>query len=142
MMAGNNLALGILAALVGRSIHKRGCRVDTSLLEAMIDFQFEVLTTHLNDGGRIPVRSSVNGAHAYLGAPYGVYQTADGYLAIAMTPSLNTLADLMNITGLERFCENSADLLKYRDEIKTIMQQPIRQRTTNDWLAILQPADI
>ncbi len=142
MMAGSNLALGILAALVGRSIHKRGCRVDTSLLEAMIDFQFEVLTTHLNDGRRFPERSSVNGAHAYLGAPYGVYQTADGYLAIAMTPSLKTLADLMDIGGLERFYENSADLLKYRDEIKTIMQQPVRQRTTADWLAILQPADI
>lgn len=142
MLAGNNLAMGILAALVGRGIHGRGCRIDTSLLEAMIDFQFEVLTTHLNDGRRIPERSGINGAHAYLGAPYGVYQTADGYLAIAMTPSLKKLADLMDIGGLERFYENTADLLNYRDEIKAIMQPPIRKRTTADWLKILQPADI
>ena len=52
MLAGNALAQGILAALVGRGIHGRGARVDTSLFEAMIDFQFEVLTTHLNDGRR------------------------------------------------------------------------------------------
>jgi CoA:oxalate CoA-transferase len=54
----------------------RGARVDTSLLEAMIDLQFEVLTTYLNDGNRVPQRSAVNGAHAYLGAPYGVYETS------------------------------------------------------------------
>lgn len=142
MLAGNNLAQGILAALVGRGIHGRGCRIDTSLLEAMIDFQFEVLTTHLNDGGRLPQRSAINSAHAYLGAPYGVYQTADGYLAIAMTPSLQKLADLMDIQGLEKFYENTSELLTHRDEIKAIMGEPIRQRSTSDWLAILQPADI
>lgn len=142
MLAGSNLAQGILAALVGRSIHGRGCRLDTSLLEAMVDFQFEVLTTHLNDGGRLPERSAVNGAHAYLGAPYGVYQTADGYLAIAMTPSLKKLAELMDIRGLEKYYEDNNDLLNHRDEIKAIMSEPIKQRTTADWLAILQPADI
>jgi hypothetical protein len=41
--------------------------VQTSLLEALLDFQFEVLTTHLNDGRRPPLRPEVNGAHAYLG---------------------------------------------------------------------------
>ena len=108
----------------------------------MVDFQFEVLTTHLNDGGRLPERSAVNGAHAYLGAPYGVYQTADGYLAIAMTPSLKKLAELMDIRGLEKYYEDNNDLLNHRDEIKAIMSEPIKQRTTADWLAILQPADI
>ena len=76
MMAGNALAQGILAALVGRGADGARARlVETSLLEALLDFQFEVLTTHLNDGGRLPERSAVNGAHAYLGAPYGVYRT-------------------------------------------------------------------
>jgi len=42
MLAGNALALGLLAALVGRGLHGRGAHVQTSLLEAMIDFQFEV----------------------------------------------------------------------------------------------------
>jgi len=142
MLAGNALAQGILAALVGRGVHGRGCRVDTSLLEAAIDFQFELVTTHLNDGGRQPVRGAANNAHAYLGAPYGIYQTSDGYLAIAMTPSLQRLAELMEIEGLERYFEDSSDLLTYRDEIKTILMAHVRKRTTVDWLSILQPADI
>ena len=142
MLAGNALAQGLLAALVGRGIHGRGARVDTSLFEAMIDFQFEVLTTHLNDGGRLPERSSVNGAHAYLGAPYGVYKTADSYLAIAMTPSLQKLAELMNISGLEVFYDHKEAAMAQRDQIKSVMANAILKRTTAQWLKVLQPADI
>lgn len=142
MLAGNALTQGILAALVGRGVHGRGAHVQTSLFEAMVDFQFEVLTTHLNDGRRLPERSAVNGAHAYLGAPYGVYETADGHLAIAMTPSLRVLADLMEIEGLDGWLDDADAPMRRRDEIKAIMADAIRKRTTQAWLAILQPADI
>ena len=142
MMAGNALAHGILAALVGRGIHGRGAKIETSLLEAMIDFQFEVLTTHLNDGERLPKRSSFNGAHAYLGAPYGVYETSDGYLALAMTPSLEVLCDLLGVQGLEKYYSDSNNLLTYRDEIKRQLASRVKTGTTADWLAVLQPADI
>ena len=142
MMAGNALAQGILAALVGRGIHGRGARIDTSLFEVMLDFQFEVLTTHLNDGGRVPERSGVNGAHAYLGAPYGVYETSDGFLALAMTPSLRKLAELLEVKGLEDYYDDPGALLTRRDRIKQAMADRIRSRTTSEWLAVLQPADI
>jgi len=142
MLAGNALAQGILAALVGRGIHGKGALVQTSLLEAMIDFQFEVLSTHLNDGNRIPERSGVNGAHAYLGAPYGVYQTEDSYLALAMTPSLKTLADLLEITGLEKYYDDPKAMMTERDTIKTILGAQLVTRSTAAWLEALQPADI
>ena len=142
MLAGNALVQGILAALVGRGLHGHGAHVQTSLFEAMIDFQFEVLTTHFNDGRRLPQRSAVNGAHAYLGAPYGVYRTLDGYLALAMTPSLERLATLMGIHGLERFYGDPAALLRQRDEIKSIISDKTVTRTTSVWLSVLQPADI
>ncbi|MBE0414861.1 CaiB/BaiF CoA-transferase family protein [Yoonia sp.] len=142
MLAGNALAQGILAALVGRGIHGKGALIQTSLLEAMIDFQFEVLSTHLNDGNRIPQRSSINGAHAYLGAPYGIYQTSDGFLALAMIPSLEVLADLIEIKGLEDLYGDTAVLITQRDPIKSKIAAQIITRTTADWLAVLQPADI
>jgi len=142
MFAGAALAQGILAALVGRGIHGRGAHVQTSLFEAMIDFQFEVLTTHLNDGRRQPERSAVNGAHAYLGAPYGIYSTADGHLALAMTPSLERLAELMEIKGLERYYGDDAAMMRERDTIKAVIAETAAQRSTAEWLAVLQPADI
>jgi crotonobetainyl-CoA:carnitine CoA-transferase CaiB-like acyl-CoA transferase len=142
MLAGNALAQGILAALVGRGIHGRGALIETSLLEAMIDFQFEVLTTHLNDGHRTPERSGFNGAHAYLGAPYGVYETADGFLALAMTPSLQTLCELLGVVELEGYYEDPGAMLSARDEIKSTLAAQVKTATTAHWLAILQPADI
>ncbi len=142
MLAGNALAQGILAALVGKGRTGAGAKVETSLLEALVDFQFEVLTTHLNDGGRLPQRSAVNGAHAYLGAPYGIYQTSDGWLALAMTPSLQHLAQLMGVAGLEHWFGDPRDAMRHRDAIKKILASAIRERSTAHWLGLLQPADI
>lgn len=142
MLAGEALAQGILAALVGRAATGRGALVETSLLEAVLSFQFEVLTTHLNDGGRLPDRAGSGGAHAYIGAPYGIYPTADGWLALAMVPSLSTLAGLMDLPELTPFAVDPALARSRRDEIKAIIARATPGRTTADWLALLQPADI
>ncbi|MDZ4087027.1 MAG: CaiB/BaiF CoA-transferase family protein [Tabrizicola sp.] len=142
MMAGNALAQGVLAALVRKARSGEGALVQTSLLEALLDFQFEVLTTHLNDGGRLPQRSAVNGAHAYLGAPYGVYRTADGWLALAMTPSLERLATLLGLSGLEHWFDDPRQAMRDRDAIKAIIAAGLATKDTAHWLALLQPADI
>ncbi len=142
MLAGNALAQGLLAALVARGIHGKGALVQTSLFEAMVDFQFEVLSTHLNDENRMPIRSSVNGAHAYLGAPYGIYQTADGFLALAMTPSLKVLAELLDAEGLEAYFDDAKAMMTHRDEIKSKLGKTLQARRTSYWLKVLQPADI
>ena len=142
MLAGNALAQGVLAALVRKARTGVGGLVQTSLLEALLDFQFEVLTTHLNDGRRLPQRSAVNGAHAYLGAPYGVYRTADGWLALAMTPSLDRLAGLLGLAGLEHWYNDPVQAMRDRDAIKTILAAGLATQDTAHWLALLQPADI
>ena len=139
MFAGLALSQGILAALVRRGIDGRGRHVETSLLEALVDLQFEVLTTWLNDGRRLPSRSQSNSAHAYLGAPYGVYAAADGHLALAMTP-LDRLAALMEIPELAGLPANAP--FAERDGIKARIAGRVAERTVADWLAVLQPADI
>jgi crotonobetainyl-CoA:carnitine CoA-transferase CaiB-like acyl-CoA transferase len=139
MLAGNLLVQGILAGLVRRSVTGTGVHIETSLLEAMIDFQFEVLTTHLNDGGRLPKKSSVRNAHAYLAAPYGVYQCSDGWVALAMMP-LAKLAPLLDLPALESY--RSEEAFSRRDEIKSTIAGKLRQKTVKAWLAILEPADI
>ncbi|SDB23481.1 CaiB/BaiF CoA transferase family protein [Bauldia litoralis] len=141
MLAGAALAQGILAALVRRGITGKGSHVETSLLEALVDYQFEVLTTFLNDGRRLPKRSSFRSAHAYLSAPYGVYPASDGFLAIAMTP-LGKLADLLELDELAPYRDTPATWFTARDEIKAIIARRIETRTIDEWLAILEPADI
>jgi CoA:oxalate CoA-transferase len=140
MLAGSAAAQAILAALVRRGVTGRGSHVETSLLEALIDFQFEVLTTHLNDNRRPPRRAGFRSAHAYLAAPYGVYPTADGFLAIAMTP-IPKLADLLGIEALAPYRDEPKSWFSSRDEIKAIIAETIARETTDHWLAILEQAD-
>ncbi|HEY8595124.1 MAG TPA: CaiB/BaiF CoA-transferase family protein [Devosiaceae bacterium] len=141
MLAGAALAQGILAALVRRGTTGEGGHVETSLLEALVDFQFEVLTTHLNDGRRPPKRAAYRSAHAYLSAPYGVYPTRDGFLAIAMTP-IGRLADLLGISALSPYRDDPGSWFTARDTIKRIIAERIGTETTAHWLSILEPADI
>jgi crotonobetainyl-CoA:carnitine CoA-transferase CaiB-like acyl-CoA transferase len=139
LLAGNAIVQGILAALVRRGVSGIGAHVETSLLEALIDFQFEVLTTHMNDGGRLPTRSEFRNAHAYLAAPYGVYRTCDGWLALAMTP-LDRLAPIIGLPEIAGLAP-SAPFVE-RDPIKRKIADHIATQSTQHWLAILEPADI
>lgn len=136
MLAGHVLAKGILALLVRRGRSGVGGQVETSLLEVLVDFQFELLTTYLNDGRRLPERAAANGANAYLAAPYGVYATQDGHLALAMTPlaKLEPLLDLPGLGASDGFADRAAVLER--------IAARIAERSTDAWLAILEPAGI
>ena len=139
LLAGAAAAQGLLAGLVRVGRTGVGAHIQTSLLEALVDFQFEVLATHLNDGGRLPQRSEFRNAHAYLAAPYGVYQTEDGWLALAMTP-LAKLAPLLETPELADLAPDAP--FRERDAIKARIAAQLRTRSTAAWLAILQPHDI
>ncbi|WP_269237675.1 CaiB/BaiF CoA transferase family protein [Flavobacterium flavigenum] len=138
MLAGAHLAQGILAALYRKATHNIGAKVQVSMLESAFDFQFETITTYFNDGGELPVRTQSNNAHAYLGAPYGIYKTQNGYLALAMG-SIPVLASLLKCDELLQFPENKFEL---RDEIKNILASHLQTQETQYWLDILEPADI
>jgi crotonobetainyl-CoA:carnitine CoA-transferase CaiB-like acyl-CoA transferase len=140
LFAGSHLTQGILAALVRRGTTGEGAKVEVSLLESILDAQFEVLTTYLNDGHKLPQRSRVNNAHAFLGAPYGIYATADGFLALGMG-SVSRLGELLGSRELLGYT-NPQDLFDRREEIKTVLSDVLKRKTTQHWLAILEPADV
>lgn len=140
ILAGTHIAQGILAALYQKTISGEGSLVQVSMLESILDFQFEVLTCFYNDGNELPVRSSVNNGHAYISAPYGIYKTRSGYLALAMGNIL-ALAKLLECRALEVY-SNSDDWFTKRDEIKEVLANHLQTKTTEAWLSVLEPADI
>lgn len=140
LFTGAHLVQGLLACLVRRSITGEGGLVQVSLLESILDFQFEVLTTYLNDGGKLPVRSTINNAHAYLSAPYGIYATSDGFIALAMG-SIIVLGELLGCDALLPFTD-PASWFEKRDEIKGILADHLKTQLTTHWLSILEPQDI
>lgn len=140
IMAGTHIAQGILATLYRRGITGEGALVQVSMLESILDFQFEVLTCYYNDGNELPVRSAVNSAHAYIAAPYGIYRTKDGYIALAMGNIL-LLGKLLDCDPLLQFTD-SQDWFNKRDTIKSILADHLLGETTAYWLNILESADI
>ena len=140
ILAGAHLVQGILACLYQRYISGQGALVQVSMLESILDFQFEVLTCFYNDGNELPVRSSVNNGHAYIAAPYGIFKTRDSYLALAMGDIVQ-LGDLLKCHAL-RLYSDKTDWFTKRDEIKKILAEHLLQSTTENWLNILEPADI
>ena len=140
MLAGHSLVEGILAGVIKRFRTNEGSHIETSLVEALLDFQFEVLTTYFNDGHRKPIRSKYNNAHAYLSAPYGIYKTRDGYIAISMTP-LPRLGELLDVEFLKSLHDQKTWFTS-RDEIKKKIGDWVVQRSTQAILDILEPADI
>lgn len=140
ILTGAHLVQGVLAALLRRQTTGRGGCVDVSLMESVLDLQFEQLTAFLRSDGEPPRRSAVSSASVYGAAPYGIYPTADGHLAIAMAP-LPKLAALIGCEALASF-DDPLRWFSERDAIKTILRDHLRTRASAHWLALLEPADI
>ncbi|TCC90033.1 CoA transferase [Pedobacter frigiditerrae] len=140
MLTGAHLAQGLLACLYRKAITNEGGLVQVSMMESAYDFQFETITTFMNDGGALPERSVKNNANAYLGAPYGIYQTQNGYLALAMG-SIPVLGKLLECEAMLKFTDIKEAYDK-RDEIKAIIAEHLLTGTTEKWLSKLEPADI
>jgi crotonobetainyl-CoA:carnitine CoA-transferase CaiB-like acyl-CoA transferase len=140
ILAGTHLTQGILAALYRRGVDGEGALVQVSMLESILDFQFEALTCFFNDGRQLPVRSRINNGNVNIPAPYGIYRTLNGFLSLAMG-SIPELGNLLECPALEAFTDTTS-WFDRRDEIKEILAEHLLTRTADDWLSILQPADI
>ncbi|GAL27265.1 probable racemase [Vibrio variabilis] len=136
--ASGNLVQGILAAIIRRGITGKGGLVEVDLMSCAFDIQFEQLTAYVNDN-KEPSRSKIANANIYGAAPYGIYKTADGYLALAMMP-IALLAELLECEALNQFTQD--DAFQQRDEIKDIVADAVKQRTTTAWLEVLEARDV
>ncbi len=139
--AGANLAQGILGALFHHARTGQGTFVQTSLLEALIDLQFEFLTTYCNNGATPPQRLERGSAHGYLASPYGVYRTQEGHLALAMTP-LPKLAQALDAPTMFDGFEGTLASFHSRDALFRIIEARLRSRPAADWDRALGAAGI
>lgn len=137
IMCGNHLAQGIMAALIKRAKTNQSVLVEVSLLESILDVQFEVLTTYLNDGGKLPDRSSAKGsAHAYLSAPYGIYATKDGHIALAMG-NLKDICEIINC-NVDDLYQEANDAFKNRDQLIERLSETLKHQPAKKWLTALE----
>jgi crotonobetainyl-CoA:carnitine CoA-transferase CaiB-like acyl-CoA transferase len=138
IMAGSQLVQGILAGLIRRHKTGQGAQIEVSMIESILDFQFELLTTYYTTRQQ-PQRSKVANGQPLLSAPYGIYDTSDGHIAIAMM-DIHTLADTIGCSELKDFSKEEA--VSRRDEIKTVLAAHLLKQTTDYWLGLMQDAGL
>jgi crotonobetainyl-CoA:carnitine CoA-transferase CaiB-like acyl-CoA transferase len=132
------LALGVLAALLERARTGQGLHVEVSMLRAALDLQLEVATYFLN-GARLE-KSPTPLASMFHPPPYGVYETADGHLALSMSP-LSLLQEVLELPALARYAGVTWNF-EAREEVARLLQPVIRSRTTAEWLQVLVPRGV
>lgn len=138
IFAGTHMVDGILACLVRRSRTGESGRVEVSLLESILYLQLEGLTTYLNNDHQPPVRSRVCNAHPNVPAPYGIYETSDGYIAVSMG-SVTRLGRILGCPELAAYTDDTQWFRK-RDEIQTVLARHLKGRPTSVWLTLLDDA--
>jgi len=134
IICGAHLVQGILAALIRRQKKGVGALIEVSLMESLIGFQFELFTTFYSSG-LLPERSMINNGHPLLSAPYGIYATADGFIAIAMA-SIERIGNSLEIPSLKTFQQQ--DAFSKRDEIKKIISENLIKKGSDHWLRKLK----
>ena len=124
---------GALAGLLHRERTGEGQLVTVNMLDSAIAVQMQELSV-FTVGGVPQHRGEEAHGHTYIRAPYGVFATADGYLALAM-PSLRALGELLGLPALAAMDEN-VDGHARRDEITAMVRSRLPARTTDEWLTL------
>nr|WP_228507343.1 CaiB/BaiF CoA-transferase family protein [Plantibacter sp. VKM Ac-2880] len=133
-----HIVYGALAAVVERSRTGLGQRVDVSLLNSIIAVQTQEFVATLASA-EPPTRPGEGAGNAFTGAPYGVYPTLDGWIAIAMNP-VKLLAEVLDIPELLE--EESKNVMTGRERIKGLLDAKTAEWTRDDLLDELLTHDV
>ncbi|HTO51341.1 MAG TPA: CoA transferase [Burkholderiales bacterium] len=142
LVAGAYAAMGILAALVRRSRTGQGEEVTTALTDGMTSM-LAFLATNWFATGELPLRTGND--HA-LASPYGLFEAADGEVAIA--PSNDTFyLKLLAVLALEHLKDRPefrTNELRFanRAAINAAVNARTRTRPVDHWIRVLNDAGI
>lgn len=138
-------AVAVLAALRARDeapAHRRGQRIDISLLGSTIAWLMNQAANHLV-GGEVPTR--MGNRHPNI-TPYETFETADGEIAVAVGserqwPRFCEALESPDLVRDGRFLTN-ADRVRHREELRALLAAIIRRRATAEWLRRLDAAEV
>lgn len=142
---GTHLTVGILAALLQRSVTGRGQRVEVSMQDALLPYLTSNISGYLTAGPSHPPRTG--NQHGSLSvSPYNVYPAADGFVAIlcAADRHWRRLCGLMGRDDLAddpRFVAMT-DRARRNDEVDGLVTAWTEGRPRADVVAALMDAGI
>jgi crotonobetainyl-CoA:carnitine CoA-transferase CaiB-like acyl-CoA transferase len=135
--AGYILALGIVAALVGRERSGVGEELTVSMLDVGVHMQAQTIAEFLASGA-VPVRV---GNCAPYASPADVYPTAKGDLVLSahLPEHWRRLCQLLEVPALfddPRFVDTE-HRVAHRGELTVALTEALKTRTANEWVQLL-----
>ncbi len=129
----------ILATLLERGRTGRGRHLDAALLDVQVAMLANQGSNYLV-GGKTPKR--MGNAHVNI-VPYQVFATQDGHLVLAVGNDgqfqrFCAVAGRPELARDPRYATNP-DRVKRRDELVPVLAGWLRERTTAEWIATLEP---
>jgi crotonobetainyl-CoA:carnitine CoA-transferase CaiB-like acyl-CoA transferase len=139
LLAGLELALGAVAALLGRARGGDSGTVSVSLMESSVAALTNVLANHLASGVE-PERWG--NEHANI-VPYQVFATRDGHVAVAVgnDAQFGRLLDVLGLHRQERYATNTQRVAA-RGELIPWLSRAIEGRGRDELVAALRDADV
>ena len=133
--------IAVLAALAHRSQTGEGQYIDMALLDVQVATIANMNMNYLISG-KVPRRQG--NAHANI-VPYQVFKAADGELVLAVGND-SQFAKFCEIAGCgfaqeDRFRKN-ADRVRNREILVPLLEEVLRTRTVNEWVALLEPLGV
>lgn len=130
----------VLAAIYSRSVTGKGQKIEANLLNSAVGFHIQEVTAYLHKGSN-PERSQSGIPNPWLGAPYGLYDTSDGYIAIGMS-SVRKVAKVIGLTKYDEEKFDSNNIIENRDQIRWDFNAVFKTKTTSSWLELLLADDV
>lgn len=142
MASGMWSVIGILAALYGRQISKKGCVVDTSLFETALAW----MTMHLANYTAAGYKAQRLGSGAPQIVPYQNFQASDGYLMIAAGND-GLFRKLTRVLGKEAWCDDerfasNGARVQNREVLVAMISDEIASGTIQEWATKLDDAGV
>jgi crotonobetainyl-CoA:carnitine CoA-transferase CaiB-like acyl-CoA transferase len=142
VLAGQNLATGVLAALLARERSGRGQRVEVDLLSSLLAGLVNQASAHLN-AGVVPGR--MGNAHPSI-APYQTLRTADRPIAVAVgnDRQFERLAAVVcrDTAPLRGDFATNPDRVRHRASLVAQLEERLAARPAAHWLAELTTAGV
>jgi crotonobetainyl-CoA:carnitine CoA-transferase CaiB-like acyl-CoA transferase len=136
---GLHIVIAILAALANRTRTGEGQRLELNLFSCMVAAQQQELTFYLNHD-YIPERPRQNYGSVWATAPFGIYPTSDGHVAIAMTPC-PIIARALDLPELAQY-DTNALMFEHRESIYSVISAKLATGATAHWLEVLLAEDV
>ena len=135
-------AMGVVTALYARERTGLGQRVDTSLYEAGIVQTFWQSAVALATGES---PGPLGSAHP-LAAPYEALPTADGWITVGGWNQVNWVR-MVKVLGLNELADDprftsNVDRMDNLDALREILAERLRTATTDEWLQLLEAANV